>query len=207
MKKTARGSSGTTWFGAWLARPLASFHLVVTIATLLTVLGLVMVLSASSVESYVDDNSAYSLFIQQVVFALLGAVLFYLALRIPMRVLRGLSFPMFALSVLALLLVLIPGIGSEVQGSRRWFSFGFLHLQPSEIVKVTLIIWGAHLLATRRADSAGHTEYKDILLPLVPAGLLCCLLIVLEPNLSTTIAVGIILVGLLWSAACRCGCS
>lgn len=194
MNKPARKNSGT-WFGAWLARPLASFHLVVTIATLLTVLGLVMVLSASSVESYADDGSAYSLFIQQVIFAGLGAVLFYLALRIPLRTWRRLSFPMFALSVLALLLVLIPGIGSQVQGSRRWFTFGFIHVQPSEIVKVTLIIWGAHLLATRRAESAG---YKDILLPLVPAGLLCCLLIVLEPNLSTTIAVGIILVALLW---------
>ncbi|MBU3064063.1 putative lipid II flippase FtsW [Nocardia sp. NEAU-G5] len=196
MTKAARGNSGT-WFGAWLARPLASFHLVVTIATLLTVLGLVMVLSASSVESYADDGSAYSLFIQQAIFAVLGTVLFYVALRIPLRLLRRLSFPMFALSVLALVLVLIPGIGSEVQGSRRWFSFGFIHLQPSEIVKVTLIVWGAHLLATRREDvrSAG---YKDILMPLVPAGLLCCLLIVLEPNLSTTIAVGIILVALLW---------
>lgn len=184
-----------SWFGAWLARPLASFHLVVTIATLLTVLGLVMVLSASSVEAYADDGSAYSLFLQQAIFAGLGAILFYLALRTPLRTLRRLSFPAFALSVLALLLVLIPGIGSEAQGSRRWFSFGFIHLQPSEIVKVTLIIWGSHLLSTRRAENAG---YKDILMPLVPAGLLCCLLIVLEPNLSTTIAVGIILVALLW---------
>lgn len=199
MSSPARKISGT-WFGAWLARPLASFHLVVTIATLLTVLGLVMVLSASSVEAYADDGSAYSLFIQQAVFAGLGALLFYLALRIPLRTLRRLSFPMFAVSLLALLLVLIPGIGSEVQGSRRWFSFGFLHVQPSEIVKVTLIIWGAHLLATRRVDGVGHKAagYKEILMPLVPAGLLCCLLIVLEPNLSTTIAVGIILVALLW---------
>ncbi|WP_067675093.1 putative lipid II flippase FtsW [Nocardia miyunensis] len=194
MTKAARKGAGT-WFGAWLARPLASFHLVVTIATLLTVLGLVMVLSASSVESYADDGSAYSLFIQQLLFAVLGAVLFYLALRIPFRTLRRLSFPMFAISVLALVLVLIPGIGSQAQGSRRWFDIGFIHVQPSEIVKVTLIIWGAHLLATRRAENAG---YKEILMPLVPAGLLCCLLIVLEPNLSTTIAVGIILVALLW---------
>ncbi|MER2220840.1 MAG: putative lipid II flippase FtsW, partial [Rhodococcus sp. (in: high G+C Gram-positive bacteria)] len=50
-----------TRIGAWLARPLASFHLVVTIATMLTVLGLVMVLSASSVEQYVSGGSAYSL--------------------------------------------------------------------------------------------------------------------------------------------------
>ncbi|MGV9680497.1 putative lipid II flippase FtsW [Nocardia sp. NPDC003482] len=190
----ARKPSGT-WFGAWLARPFADFHLIVTIATLLTMLGLVMVLSASSVEAYSADGSAYSLFIQQAAFAVLGVVLFYLALRIPLRVLRGISFPVFAISVLALVLVLIPGIGSRVQGSRRWFDLGFVSLQPSEIVKVTFIVWGAHLLAARRTEKS---TYKDILLPLVPAGLLVCLLIVLEPNLSTTIAVGLVLAALLW---------
>jgi cell division protein FtsW len=191
---TVRKHSGT-WFGAWLARPLASFHLVVTIATLLTLLGLVMVLSASSVEAYTADGSAYSLFVQQALFSVIGVVLFYLALRAPLRRVRELSFPVFAASVLALLLVLIPGIGSRVQGSRRWFDLGVVSVQPSEIAKVALIVWGSHLLAARRSERAG---YKDILVPLVPAGLLMCLLIVLEPNLSTTIAVGLVLAALLW---------
>lgn len=187
------------WFGAWLARPLASFHLVVTIAVLLTVLGLVMVLSASSVEAYADGKSAYSLFIQQAGMAAFGAVLFYIALRIPLRVLRRVSFPVFALSVVLLVLVLIPGIGTKVSGSRRWFDLGLVSVQPSEIVKVTLVVWGAHLLASRRAEYAdGHVGYKEILMPLVPAGLLACFLVVLEPNLSTTIALGIVLSALLW---------
>ncbi|MGN2640350.1 putative lipid II flippase FtsW [Nocardia takedensis] len=196
-RKAARGESagGGTRFGAWLARPLASFHLIVTIATLLTVLGLVMVLSASSVEAYAVGGSAYSLFIQQAMFAAIGCVLFYLALRIPLRRLRQWSFPLFAASVLALLLVLIPGIGEEVQGARRWFVLGPISVQPSEIVKVTLVVWGAHLLASRRSERAG---LKDILVPLVPAGLLVCLLVVLQPNLSTTIALGIVLAALLW---------
>ncbi|QIS02841.1 putative lipid II flippase FtsW [Nocardia brasiliensis] len=182
-------------FVAWLARPLASFHLVVTIATLLTVLGLVMVLSASSVEAYADGGSAYSLFIQQAMFAAIGAVLFYLALRIPLRRLRQWSFPLFVISVLGLVLVLVPGIGSKVQGARRWIDLGLFSVQPSEIVKVTLVVWGAHLLASRRSEHAG---LKDILMPLVPAGLLVCLLVVVEPNLSTTIALGIVLAALLW---------
>ncbi|MBH0780111.1 putative lipid II flippase FtsW [Nocardia bovistercoris] len=191
----AAGVTGAARFGAWLARPLASFHLVVTIAILLTVLGLVMVLSASSVESYASDGSAYSLFIQQAMFAGIGCVLFYLALRIPMKRLRQWSFPLFAASVLLLLLVLIPGIGAEVQGARRWFVLGPISIQPSEIVKVTLVVWGAHLLASRRSE---HASLKDILVPLVPSGLLVCLLVVLQPNLSTTIALGIVLAALLW---------
>ncbi|GAB2672944.1 putative lipid II flippase FtsW [Nocardia goodfellowii] len=190
----ARGINAR-WAGAWLARPLASFHLVVTIATLLTVLGLVMVLSASSVESYAGGGSAYALFIQQAMFAAIGTGLFYLALRLPLKRLRQWSFPMFALSVLALALVLVPGIGSEVQGARRWFVIGPISVQPSEIVKVTLVVWGAHLLASRRSERAG---LKDILVPLVPAGLLVCLLVVLQPNLSTTIALGVVLAALLW---------
>ncbi|MEV0686502.1 putative lipid II flippase FtsW [Nocardia sp. NPDC050378] len=180
-------------FGAWLARPLASFHLVVTIATLLTVLGLVMVLSASSVEAYAGGGSAYSLFIQQAMFAGLGAVAFYIALRLPLRVLRQWSFPAFSISVIALVLVLIPGIGAVHGGARRWFDIGPISIQPSEVVKVTLVVWGAHLLASRRG-----AHLKDILVPLVPAGLLVCLLVVLEPNLSTTIALGIVLMALLW---------
>ncbi|WP_406273234.1 putative lipid II flippase FtsW [Nocardia sp. NBC_00881] len=196
MTESARRKrTAATRFGAWLARPLASFHLVVTIATLLTVLGLVMVLSASSVEAYADGGSAYSLFIQQAMFAAVGTVLFYLALCIPLRRLRQWSFPLFALSVLALLLVLIPGIGSEVQGARRWLMLGPVSVQPSEIVKVTLVVWGAHLLVSRRSE---HASLKDMLVPLVPAGLLVCLLVVLQPNLSTTIALGVVLAALLW---------
>lgn len=196
-RRRTRGAQApaATKFLAWLARPLASFHLIVTIAILLTVLGLVMVLSASSVEAYAEGGSAYSLFVQQAMFAAIGAVLFYIALRIPMRRLRQWSFPMFALSVVALVLVLIPGIGTEVQGSRRWIDLGAISVQPSEIVKVTLVVWGAHLLASRRSEQAA---LKDILVPLVPAGMLVCLLVVLEPNLSTTIALGIVLAALLW---------
>ncbi|MCE5288894.1 MAG: putative lipid II flippase FtsW [Nocardiaceae bacterium] len=179
----------------WLERPLASFHLIVTIATLLTALGLVMVLSASSVESYTEAGSAYSQFMQQAMFAVLGAVLFYVALRIPIRVIRALSLPGFVISVVILAAVLVPGIGVEVYGARRWIDVAGVTIQPSEIVKVTLIVWGAHLLASRGPSRRG---LWDIIVPLVPAGLFVCLLIVLQPNLSTTIAIGIILVALLW---------
>ena len=196
--KRARPRSQTTprtRFGTWLARPLASFHLVVTIATLLTVLGLVMVLSASSVESYADGDSAYALFVQQAMYAVLGAVLFYVALRVPMRVVRKVAFPAFVVSVVALVMVLIPGIGVEAQGARRWLMLGPVSVQPSEVAKVALAVWGAHLLASRRSERA---TLKEILIPLVPAGLLMCALVVLQPNLSTTIALGIILAALLW---------
>ncbi len=189
-------SAARARFGAWLARPLASFHLIVTIATLLTVLGLVMVLSASSVEAYADTGSAYGMFGTQVVFALIGAVLFYVALRIPINVLRTLALPAFAGSLVMLALVLIPGIGKESGGARRWFEVGGLSLQPSELTKVALVIWGAHVLATRRPGA----PVKELLIPLVPGALLAALLVILQPNYSTTVTFAIVVAALLWFA-------
>lgn len=184
-------------FGTWMARPLASFHLVVTIAVLLTVLGLVMVLSSSSVGAVASAGSAYGLFTSQAIFAALGMVIFYVALQIPVRVLRKFSFPAFALSVVLLVLVLIPGLGTVSQGTRGWFVIAGMSLQPSEIAKITLAVWGAHLLASRRPETA---TLRDMLVPLVPAALLVTCLIVLQPDLGTTVSLVIIVLALLWFA-------
>lgn len=186
-----------TRIGAWLARPLTSFHLVVTIAILLTVLGLVMVLSSSSVESVARDGSAYGKFVSQLIFATIGLVIFYCALIIPVRLLRKWALPAFAATVVMLVLVLIPGIGTESQGTRGWFVIGPISLQPSELAKIAFAVWGAHLLATRRRD---NPSLKEMLIPLVPAALVVFVLIVLQPDLGTTISLAIILLALLWFA-------
>ncbi|GAA3038141.1 putative lipid II flippase FtsW [Gordonia defluvii] len=180
-----------------LARPTASFHLVVGMALVLTVLGLVMVLSASSVEGYSKEGSAYSLFTTQVIFALLGLVVFSVTVRLPVRLLRRAAGPMIVVTTILLALVLIPGVGTLSQGARRWFVVYGLSVQPSELVKVALCVWGAHLLASRRRDGVSLTE---LLVPLIPVAALICLLILLEPNLSTTITIAIIVAALLWFA-------
>ncbi|WP_018180015.1 putative lipid II flippase FtsW [Jongsikchunia kroppenstedtii] len=180
-----------------LARPLASFHLIVTLGVLLTVFGLVMVLSASSVEGYAKDGSAYGMFTNQVIFTLAGIVLFWFAIRLPIRMMRRLAAPSVAVTTLMLAAVLVPGIGTYSQGARRWFSVAGLSLQPSELVKVALCVWAAHLLASRRRENA---SLKELLIPLVPVAVLICALIILEPNLSTTITIGIIVAAALWFA-------
>ncbi|MCB8908899.1 MULTISPECIES: putative lipid II flippase FtsW [Rhodococcus] len=180
-----------------MARPLASFHLVVTIAVLLTVLGLVMVLSSSSVGAVAAAGSAYGLFTSQVIFAVLGMVIFYIALQIPVRLMRRFAFPAFAFSVVLLVLVLIPGIGTVSQGTRGWFVIAGISLQPAEIAKITLAVWGAHLLASRRGE---NSTLREMLVPLVPAALLVTGLIVLQPDLGTTVSIVIIVIALLWFA-------
>lgn len=180
-----------------MARPLASFHLVVTIAVLLTVLGLVMVLSSSSVEAVAAEDSPYRMFRSQIVFACVGFVAFYIALQIPVRTMRRFAFPAFAVSVVLLALVLIPGIGTESQGTRGWFVVAGISLQPSEIAKITIAMWGAHVLASRRGE---NSTLKEMIVPLVPAALLVTILIVLQPDLGTTVSLIIVVLALLWFA-------
>ena len=176
---------------------MTSFHLIIAVAALLTTLGLTMVLSASGVYSYDSDGSPWAVFGKQVLWTFVGLIAFYIALRMPVSVMRRLAFPGFALTIALLVLVLVPGIGKVANGSRGWFVFGGLSMQPSELAKIAFAIWGAHLLASRRLERA---SLKEMLIPLVPAAVLALFLILLQPDLGQTVSLGIILLGLLWYA-------
>ncbi|CPZ07083.1 Putative cell division protein FtsW [Mycobacteroides abscessus] len=200
VKKSGAKNDGLiarTRLGAWLNRPMTSFHLVVATAALLTTLGLIMVLSASGVESYYDDGSAWTIFGKQVLWVCVGLVGFYIALRTPVWVMRKYSFPVFVFTVILITLVLIPGIGTYSNGSRGWFVYAGLSMQPSELTKVAFAIWGAHLLASRRMEQA---SMREMLVPLVPAALIALVLIVIQPDLGQTVSLSIILLALLWYA-------
>ena len=175
---------------------MTSLHLLLGVFGLLTGIGLVMVLSASSARAAAGPTgSAFSLFQRHVLFVSLGAVLFYLGLRTPLRLIRRLGLPAVLVSVVLLGLVLVPGIGSSVNGSRSWFVVGSLSLQPSEAAKVAVAVWGAHLLATRRPHLA---PLRHLLVPLLPVVALLALLILLQPDLGTTITLAVIVAALLW---------
>jgi cell division protein FtsW len=186
-----------TRFGAWLGRPMTSFHLIIAVAALLTTLGLIMVLSASGVYSYDQDGSPWVVFAKQVLWTLVGLVAFYIALRMPVQLMRSLAFSGFALTIVLLILVLIPGIGKVANGSRGWFVVAGLSMQPSELAKIAFAIWGAHILAARRLE---HASLREMLIPLVPAAVIALALIVAQPDLGQTVSLGIILLGLLWYA-------
>jgi cell division protein FtsW len=186
-----------TPFGAWLGRPMTSFHLIIAVAALLTTLGLIMVLSASGVYSYDQDGSPWVIFAKQVLWTVVGLIAFYVALRMRVQLMRSLAFSGFALTVLLLILVLVPGIGKEANGSRGWFVVAGFSMQPSELAKIAFAIWGAHLLAARRME---HASLREMLIPLVPAAVIALALIVAQPDLGQTVSLGIILLALLWYA-------
>jgi cell division protein FtsW len=186
-----------TRFGAWLGRPMTSFHLIIAVATLLVLLGLTMVLSASGVYSYDQDGSPWVVFAKQVLWTVVGLFAFYVAMRMSIQVMRSLAFTGFAVSVVLLVLVLVPGIGKVANGSRGWFVVAGFSMQPSELAKIAFLIWGAHLLAARRMERA---SLREMLVPLVPAAVIALALIVAQPDLGQTVSLGIILLGLLWYA-------
>jgi len=200
----ARERTGRLWAArsaltAWLGRPLASFHLILAICALLIVIGLVMVLSASSVISLNQGSSAYSVFGKQLIFVLVGLILFWIGLRVPLRRIRALSPIGLWVSVLMLILVLTP-LGATLNGTRSWFKLGPLSLQPVEFAKLALALWGAHILVVKRGLL--H-QYRHLLVPVVPAALVMFALVMLQPDLGGTVTLGVVLIALLWFAGAQ----
>lgn len=197
-KKDKAGEGGSYGrFGAWLGRPMTSFHLIIAVAGLLTTLGLIMVLSASGVRSYDADGSAWVIFGKQVLWTVIGLVACYASLRMSVRFIRRVAFTGYVVTVILLVLVLVPGIGNLANGSRKWFVVAGFSMQPSELAKIAFAIWGAHMLAARRLERA---SLRELLIPLVPAAVIALALIVAQPDLGQTVSLGIILLALLWYA-------
>jgi cell division protein FtsW len=179
------------------ARPAyrpGTYVLLVATVTVLNVVGVVMVLSASSVISLTDRGSAWYYFERQVVWAVLGVVAFAVAQRIDYRHWRKIVRPLLFASAGLLLFVLVPRVGIQVGGSRRWLGIGAWRFQPSEIAKLALVLFVADLLTRREHDV---DDWRGVLRPalLVLGGLGA--LVCLEPDLDSTVLLGVIVVSVL----------
>jgi cell division protein FtsW len=117
------------------------------------------------------------------------------ALRLPVGVIRRWS-PYALLGVaFLLLLVLVPGLGVKVNGSRGWFHVAGLSLQPLEMAKLVFALWGAHVLALRER----YLTTRSLLLPVVPVFAALSLLVIIEPDFNGVVCLFLVLVGLLWA--------
>jgi cell division protein FtsW len=191
----AAGVDRTTRVPA-LHRPLASYYLVLASTAALLVLGLVMVFSASSVRSYAVTGSSYSMAMKQAIYIALGLPAMWFASRMPIRFWRMLGYPLLLAALFLLVLVLVPGVGLHVDGGTRWIPLpGNFNLQPSEIAKLALLLWGADLLVRKR--KLLH-DWKHLFVPLLPVTTVICALIMLEPDMGTTLATLSVVVALLW---------
>ncbi|MFF6905167.1 putative lipid II flippase FtsW [Streptomyces sp. NPDC012389] len=184
---------------AW-DRPLTAYYVILGSSLLITVLGLVMVYSASMIKALSIDKSSTYFFGKQFVAAVIGGALMLIASRMPVKLHRALAYPMLMITVFLMVLVQVPGIGMSVNGNQNWLYLGGpFQIQPSEFGKLALILWGADLLA-RKQDKRLLTQWKHMLVPLVPVAFMLLGLIMLGGDMGTAIILTAILFGLLWLA-------
>ena len=149
---------------------------------LLSIIGLMMVYSSSSVWSMYRFQDSFHYVKYQGIFFLVGLVLLFVFSRIPYSVYRKYALYLLGISLLLLVLVLIPGIGSVRNGSRSWFGIGSLGIQPSELCKITLLIFTSKYLANNE-NYFSHPIL--IFFPVMGVLLLFFGLIMLQPDLGT----------------------
>jgi len=182
---------------AQLDSPVAAYYLVLGSTAALTLIGLVMVLSSSSIESYRATQNSFSVFGKQAVWAAIGIPLAFLATRVPVRFWKRAAWPLLGVAVVALLLV-FTSLGSESHGNRNWISFGGMTAQPSEAAKLALVIWAAAVLA--RKQSVLHHSVHAIVPVVFPGAMILVGLILLGSDLGTTMIILALLAALLWVA-------
>jgi len=166
----------------------------------LCMLGLPIVLSASAPGSVLAGGSPWSYFLRQTIYMAIGVTGAFLASRIPIARIRQLRFllPTFALGLLVI--VFLPGIGHYAGGSSRWIGLGPIQVQPSEIMKLAMVVFAADLLARRATrDDQWHAVVRPLLIVLTVAAVL----IVKQPDLGTAIVLGCITFSLMFAAGIR----
>jgi cell division protein FtsW len=182
-------------------RPLLRYDVVLLGAVLLLLmLGVVMVYSASAVYAGARLGDGLWFFKRQAGAAAAGVAVVLLVMRVGYRRFELLAVPLVILSLALLVFLQFPGLGHAAGGARRWMKLGSLIFQPSEIAKISLVLWLARSLAKKqeriRLFSVGFLPH------LVMLGLFTILLL-LEPDFGTTVVLGVLTVALLFAAGVR----
>jgi cell division protein FtsW len=183
------------------SRPLpAEYNMLLTATLCLLALGAVMVFSASSTTRILSNgglsDSAFYLK-RTLMFGAVGLLLMHLTARHGLKVVRDLTPAILAVSIFLLLAVL--AVGTDVNGASRWIGGGFLQIQPSELTKVALVLYGADLIA-RKPKRARSLEG---MMPLLLVAGASCLLIMAEPDMGTTMVVSFAVAALLIAGGAR----
>ena len=174
----------------------------VIVTAILLLFGLLMAFSASFVDAALDGD-AFGTFRRQAQWAVVALPVFWVASRVPRPAVRRLAWPGLGAALLGLVLVLVPGIGVTRFGSTRWLGVGDLVVQPSEVAKLLLLVWLADVLERKRPrDGSLHTT-EHLLLPALPVLGAVALLVLLQPDLGTTILLGAVVALVLWVEGLR----
>lgn len=177
-----------------LDRPLTSYYLLLGASGLLLTIGLIMVLSASSVYSYKIYGNSYAVVQRQLLWVVIGIPMAWLASRFPYRAIRRLAWVGLIVSVVLLVLVQTP-LGVTVNGNTNWLALGPFTIQPSEIAKLAIVLWAAHVYAYKERRLG---ELHHVMMPVVPGLLAVIVLVVVGRDLGTALVLFAILLAMLW---------
>lgn len=177
-----------------LDRPLTPYYLLVGATSLLLAIGLVMVLSASSVDGFEKHGNSYYWAIKQLTWVVIAMPCAWVATRLPLRTLRFLAWPGMLLAILMLALTQ-TGLGVEVNGNQNWLGLGPVQVQPSEVAKFAMVLWCADVYARKDALLG---SWRHLVIPVIPVTVLITGLVLVGGDLGTALVLFAIALGLLW---------
>lgn len=185
----------------WIDRRLGNpFALLTATSLLMLVIGLAMILSSSSVEAFQNRGNSFFFFNRQVFGTALGVAVMLVLARLDYRKLRIFARPLMLLSIALLVAVLIPNVGKTAGGSSRWLELGPFNLQPSELAKLALVFFTAHVLERKGRKIA---DFKELMLPVFATLGIVALLIMAQPDLGTTLVCSAIVLVIVYLAGAR----
>lgn len=175
-----------------LERPLADYWMIVVSSGVLILLGLMMVLSSSSVYGQMQFGDSFYFVKRQALFLVAGLVFAVVLSRCSLGALRGFSWVGLVLAYIFLILTYTP-LGVNVNGNQNWVQFGIplLRFQPAEFAKIALIVWSADIFMRKRKrlDEVAH-----LLVPFLPFAGLLLLLVVFQGDMGTAVIIAMICV-------------
>jgi cell division protein FtsW len=184
----------------FLSQPISSYYLLLGSTASLTGLGIIMVLSASSIHSLETSGSSFSIVLRQIVFLAIALPVGFLASRLSIEKWKWIARFSLIGSVLVLLLLQVPGLGNTVNGNTNWIVVGPVVFQPSEFVKFFMILWAGSMLAKHEESKSLRSNVIAIL---VPTFFAIMALIMLGNDLGNAAIFAAILVCLLFISGIR----
>ena len=194
MERTATAARRRTAPVRWLSALPTSAALGILV-TLLCVVGLVMVGSASPVISLMTYHSPWTIFIRQTLWMVVGVAALLIFARIDYRKWRKLGIPLVVVTIGLLFAVLVPGLGVTAGGSSRWIGFGLLRLQPSELMKLAIVVFAADIVVRRMDRSA---PAKQVIAPVLGVLVVAAALIIKQPDMGTAMVLSCTAFGILF---------
>lgn len=172
--------------------------LIITI--FLIVIGIIMIISTSSVVGFTGYNDSYYFIKKHCLYLVLGLVFFVIGFKTPYRRYLNWVGPGLAISCVLVALTMVPGIGVMAFGARRWINLGFFSFQPVEVLKFFVVVFTSFVLINKKEKIQ---SFRNGLVPLFAIALVPILLTAKQPDLGNTVLMGVVIFSLLFLARAR----